>query len=226
MPARSFVLSFDEIGSFVAGPRASLMAIVILFGTGLTSVAFAGERRVLAMADTTIYAGSCGGCGSVSHAVPSPYSDGTYRSDVVGPYAYANSENDAVTQVMPRRPALNQARVSMPNVVVVNGQRIEIVSPDEVNSLDRAADVPSAGQRDVKRDALAAPFERTADQLIKVQQADAVAIEQPALRAVSVSPTLLAQALSVIAGALAGAAVGWWLIGWNPVRISSLPDVM
>ena len=34
----------------------------------------------------------------------------------------------------------------VPNIVVVNGQQVEIVPPDEVNSIDLAADVPGFEQ--------------------------------------------------------------------------------
>ena len=77
---------------------------------------------------------------------------------------------------------------------MVKGHQVEIVPPDEVNSMDLAADVPGLELADVQF----APLAATA------------------------SPTVLAQALSVIAGALAGALVGWLLIGWRSVRISWL----
>jgi hypothetical protein len=77
--------------------------------------------------------------------------------------------------VTPRRPVLNAAPTNathLPNIALVNGQ--QIVSPDEVNSIDLAADVPG--------------------------------LEQAA--SIRASPTLLAQALSVIGGALAAVALG------------------
>lgn len=291
----------------------SLIAIITLFTASLTSVAFAGEWRGSAEADDdtapTIYTGGCGGCTDGA----SLNSDGAYRDYIVGPYAYANPENDAVTRsyyarpvhaptharihrsveprqvsvrshryaveprmkthyhqakrpvargkklarrasppasnvrvasiktsaftapasiVAPSRPTLNEAPVfdtSVPNVVVANGQRVEIVSPDELNSIDLAADAPGLEQADVKADLAAAAPQQTDDQVIDANQVnvkvDAVAVappEQAAPRAASASPTLLAQALSVIAGALAGASVGLFLIGWRSVRISRL----
>jgi hypothetical protein len=155
------------------------MAIATLFVAALTSVAFAGEWRGVAPADP----------------------DDSYRGYIVGPYAYANPENDAVTRSYYARPihdptharihhftgppALNAAPLSathVPNIVVVKGQQVEIVSPDEVNSIDLQSE-PRAG---------------------------------------SAGPTLLAQALSVMAGALAALAVGLFLIGRRAVRISSV----
>jgi len=151
------------------------MAIATLFVAALTSVAFAGEWRGVAPADP----------------------DDSYRGYIVGPYACANPENDAVTWSYYARPihdpthvrihhfaeppALNAAPLSathVPNIVVVKGQQVEIVSPDEVKSID--------------------------------------------LRSEPAGPTLLAQTLSVMAGALAALADGLFLIGRRAVRISSV----
>ena len=79
-------------------------------------------------------------------------------------------------------------------VVVVNGQQVEIVSPDEVNSIDLATETPGLEQADVRSAPLAA----------------------------SANVTSLASALSVISGALAGLSVGLFLIRWNSKRISVL----
>jgi hypothetical protein len=192
LPATSLVLSAGAIGSFVGAHRTSVMVIAILFAAALTSVAsFAGEG--LAPADP----------------------DGSFRGYAGGRFAYANPENDAVTRTYsyhgervnaPQRdhtvhrtigrPALNATPMSarsVPNVIVVNGRRVEVVSPDEVNSIDLAAEAPGLERADRR-------FARPA-------------------ATVSASPTLLAQALSVIAGALAALAVGLFLIGRTAVRI-------
>ena len=274
MPARSLVPSFGAIGSLIGAQRISLMVIVALFAAGVSSVAFAGERRVLAAADgnaaPAIDANGCGGCGHLNYLVPSPYSDDNYRGFAFGPFAYANPENDAVTRTSygdpihaaprihvvhrtrpvnarmhrravqphmktshrqakrpvtrvtklarrvpppasnvrvasafaalpsiaaPNRRVLNPLNAAhIPNIVVVKGRQVQIVSPDEINSIDLAADAPRLEQTDVQSAPLAA----------------------------SASPTALAQALSVIAGALAGALVGWLLIAWKLVRTSRL----
>jgi hypothetical protein len=76
--------------------------------------------------------------------------------------------------------------------VVVNGQWVEIVSPDEVNSID--AETPGLEQADVR----SAPLTTRAN------------------------VTSLAQALSVISGALAGLSVGLFLIRRSSERISGL----
>jgi hypothetical protein len=176
LPATSLVLSAGAISSFVGAHRTSLMVIAILFAAALTSVAFAGERRGLAPAEDS------------------------FRGVAGGQLAYANPENNAVTRTYygdrvhapPRehtvhrtigRPALNATPMSarsVPNVIVVNGRRVEIVSPDEVNSIDLAAYAPGSEQ----------------------------------------SASVSAQFLSTTAGALAGALVGWWLIGWRSLRHS------
>jgi hypothetical protein len=171
LSARSLI-SFGAISSFTA-------AIIVLFATCLTSVAFANERRSLAVAADD-------------------------RGYVGGPLAYANPENDDLgrryyarprqARTQPSGPPLDAAVVSvvpMPNLVVVNGQEIEIVSPSELNTIDLATDTSS--------------------------------LEQAALRSPPVdtraTTTLLAQALSTIAGALAGLSVGLFLIKWRSVRI-------
>jgi hypothetical protein len=175
LSARSLVLSLGAISSFIAA------AIVILFAASLTSVAFADERRGLPVAADD-------------------------RGYVGGPLAYANPDEDlsrpyyarpTQARTPPNRPALDAA-VSVaprPNVVMVNGQRVEIVSPDEVNSIDLAADTPGL---DEQADVRSAPL------------------------AASANVTSLAQALSVIAGALTGLSVGLFLIRWRSERISRL----
>jgi hypothetical protein len=101
--------------------------------------------------------------------------------------------------VTPSRRAFSEAPVitmPVPNMVVVNGQRVEIVSPDEVNSIDLAADMSDLERVDGER----APPVQSA---LRVTRADQTA-----------------QVFSAIAGALTAALVGWFLIGWRRVRIS------
>jgi len=125
------------------------------------------------------------------------------RGYVGGPLAYANPENQELgwryyarpRQARTRGSPLNAAAASVvpePNVVVVNGQQIEIVSAGELNRIDLTADTSSlAGVR-------SPPLDRRT------------------------TTTVLAQALSTIAGALAGLSVGLFLIRWRSVRISRL----
>jgi hypothetical protein len=80
----------------------------------------------------------------------------------------------------------------MPNVVTVNGQQIEIVSPGELNKIDLTADASSLA-----------------------------GVRSPPLNT-RATTTALAQALSTMAGALAGLSVGLFLIRWRSVRISKL----
>ena len=171
LSTRSVLLSFGAIVSFIA-------AIIILFAACLTSVAFADEQRSLAVAADD-------------------------RGYVGGPLAYANPENQELgwryyarpRQARTRGSPLNAAAASVvpePNVVVVNGQQIEIVSAGELNRIDLTADTSSlAGVR-------SPPLDRRT------------------------TTTVLAQALSTIAGALAGLSVGLFLIRWKSVRISRL----
>ena len=173
LSTRSVLLSFGAIVSFIA-------AIIILLAACLTSVAFADEQRSLAVAADD-------------------------RGYVGGPLAYANPENEELgwryyarprqARTPPSGSPLNAAAASVvpkPNVVVVKGQQIEIVSAGELNRIDLTADTSSlAGVR-------SPPLDRRT------------------------TTTVLAQALSTIAGALAGLSVGLFLIRWMSVRISRL----
>jgi hypothetical protein len=98
LPARLLVLSYGAIRFLIGAHRPPLIAVAIFFATGLTSVAFAGERRDLARIPSMIYASGCVGCTSLSYAVPSRYTDDFQRGTVVGPFAYANPETDAVAR--------------------------------------------------------------------------------------------------------------------------------
>ena len=175
LSARSVILSFGAISSVIA-------AIVIVFAGSWTSVAFADEQRSLAVAADD-------------------------RGYVGGPLAYANPENEELgwryyarprqARTPPSRQPLDAAPASgvpMPNVVMVNGQQIEIVSPGELNKIDLTADKSSLEQAGVR----SPPLDRRT------------------------TTTVLAQALSTIAGALAGLSVGLFLIRWRSVRISRL----
>ena len=173
LSARSLILSFGAISSFAA--------IIILFTASLTSVAFAIERRGLAVA-------------------------GDDRGYVGVPLAYANPENEELGwryYARPRRartPPSGRPRdaaatsVPMPNAVMVKGRQIEIVSPGELNKIDLTADPSSLEQAGVR----SPPLDRRA------------------------TTTLLAQALSTIAGVLAGLSIGLFLIRWRSARISKL----
>jgi hypothetical protein len=94
-----------------------------------------------------------------------------------------------------------------PSEVVVEGQTVQIASPDQVNALDLAADNHT--------DAAAMPADR----------ADAAAHTQTVLAApVHVeaspvgSPSWIAQVLAALGGAVAAGSVAWFLIGSGPVR--------
>jgi len=165
--ARSLILSFRAISSVIA-------AIVVLFVARLTSVAFAEERRGLGVAVDD-------------------------RGYVGGPLAYANLEDEQLgwryyarrrqARTPPSRPPLDAAAVSAvltPKVVVVNGQQIEIVSADELNTID-LTDTPSL---------------------------ELAGVRSPPI-GTRATTTLLAQALPLIAGALAGLSVGLFLIRWS-----------
>jgi hypothetical protein len=159
--ARSLILSFRAISSVIA-------AIIVLFVASLTSVAFAEERRGLGVAVDD-------------------------RGYVGGPLAYANLGDEQLGwgyYARRRQTTLDAAAVSAvltPKVVVVNGQQIEIVSADELNTIDLTADTPSL---------------------------ELAGVRSPPI-GTRATTTLLAQALPLIAGALAGLSVGLFLIRWS-----------
>ena len=81
------------------------------------------------------------------------------------------------------QPPLNPApadAAQLANRAVLKGGKVEIVSADEVNGIDLAADPSGPGQA----------------------------------KSITASQNVSAQALSVVAGALAGVAVGLFLISW------------
>jgi hypothetical protein len=152
LSARSVILSFGAISSVIA-------AIVILFAGSWTSVAFADERRSLAIAADD-------------------------RGYIGGPLAYANPENEELGWRYYARP--RQARtppsgrpldaaaasvVPMPNAVMVNGQQIEIVSPGELNKIDLIADTSSLEQAGVR----SPPLDRRATTTLPAQALSTIA---------------------------------------------------
>ena len=91
--------------------------------------------------------------------------------------------------------------------VVVNGQKVQVDSPDQVNAIDLAADgdPPPAATPSGRADAapaaqtvLAAPLHRDASTVG--------------------SASWIAQVMAALGGAIAAGAVAWFLIGSGPVR--------
>ncbi len=97
-----------------------------------------------------------------------------------------------------------------PNSVVMNGQSVEIASPDYLNDIDRTAGdgFPAASAPAQSDSADAAPASRAVF---------AAPAHKEGSRVGSVS--WIAQMLAAIGGAAAAGTVAWFLIGTGPVRI-------
>jgi hypothetical protein len=97
-----------------------------------------------------------------------------------------------------------------PNSVVMNGQSVEIASPDYLNDIDRTAGdgLPAASAPAQSDSADAAPASRAVF---------AAPAHKELSRVGSVS--WIAQMLAAIGGAAAAGTVAWFLIGTGPVRI-------
>ena len=96
------------------------------------------------------------------------------------------------------------------SAIVVNGQTVQIASPDDVNDIDLAADdrnaAPAAPARSVRADMApeAVPMAATA------RREDASPVG---------SASWIAQMLAALGGAIAAASVAWFLIGSGPQRM-------
>jgi hypothetical protein len=101
-----------------------------------------------------------------------------------------------------------------PQAVAVNGQTVEVASPDEINDIDRvAADQTSAESKAADDD--------TAD-ATPASHAVFAAPARDDARAGGKSWT--AQVLAALGGAIAAAAVAWFLIGSGPVRTYAMGE--
>jgi hypothetical protein len=96
------------------------------------------------------------------------------------------------TPVQPVLDPTPRSAAQVPNMILGKGRQVEIVSADELNSIDLAAAAPAP------------------------EQATRVAASQ----------SFLAQTVSIIAGALAGAAVGLFLISWLEIGTNFQPARM
>jgi hypothetical protein len=131
--------------------------------------------------------------------------------------------------------------VAAPRTVVVNGETVGIAAPDEINELDRAADMSPAGMTAVipadsaiapavmvtPANAAELPAVKT-DNLNREPEADhAMSGGAPAMSAATLAQSLggvgsvswLAQAGAALGGAIAAGAIAWLLIGGTPQRM-------
>ncbi len=93
------------------------------------------------------------------------------------------------------------------SAVVVNGQTVQVDSPDQVNAIDRAADDDTPPAKAADRADAAAPPSQTV--LAAPVHRDASPVG---------SASWIAQVLAAFGGAVAAGAVAWFLIGSGPVR--------
>ncbi len=102
-----------------------------------------------------------------------------------------------------------------PNELVVGGQAVQVVSPDDANEIDLAADIPevppSKGPRSDFAEEVRAlePAAETAIAAVTAQARDAGPASTSAW---------VAQLLAAVGGAMAAASVAWFLIGSAPQR--------
>ena len=121
---------------------------------------------------------------------------------------WADPEAARATQVASDEPEQQGAAVaaeSAPSALLVGGRAVRVVSPDDANEIDLAADAPEvAASKGPRRDIAAA------------QPPETVAVA----RAPSPAGTSawVAQLLAAIGGAMAAASVAWFLIGSAPQR--------
>jgi hypothetical protein len=90
---------------------------------------------------------------------------------------------------------------SAPNELVVGGQAIQVVSPDDANEIDLAADTPEVPPSKRPRS------ERSRAVTARAHDADPAS-----------TSAWFAQLLAAVGGAMAAASVAWFLIGSAPQR--------
>jgi hypothetical protein len=97
-----------------------------------------------------------------------------------------------------------------PTALVVGGRPIQVVSPDDANEIDLAADAPEVpatkGPRSDMGEATQPP------------QVETVAVVQAREQSPAGTSAWVAQLLAAIGGAMAAASVAWFLIGSAPQR--------
>jgi hypothetical protein len=121
---------------------------------------------------------------------------------------WADPEAARATQVASDEPEQQGAAVaaeSAPSALLVGGRAVRVVSPDDANEIDLAADAPEVAASKGPRSDIAA-----------AQPPETVAVA----RAPSPAGTSawVAQLLAAIGGAMAAASVAWFLIGSAPQR--------
>jgi hypothetical protein len=125
---------------------------------------------------------------------------------------WADPEAARATQVASDEPEQQGAAVaaeSAPSALLVGGRAVRVVSPDDANEIDLAADAPEVAANKGPRSDLAAA---------QPPEAETVAVAQAREPSTAGTSAWVAQLLAAIGGAMAAASVAWFLIGSAPQR--------
>jgi hypothetical protein len=119
---------------------------------------------------------------------------------------------EAATQVASSEPEQQRAATaeSMPSALVVGGRAVQVVSPDDANEIDLAADAPEVAATKGPRSDIA--------EAARPREAETVAVAQAREPSPAGTSAWVAQLLAAICGAMAAASVAWFLIGSAPQR--------
>ena len=125
---------------------------------------------------------------------------------------WADPEATRATQVASDEPEQQGAAVaaeSAPSALLVGGRAVRVVSPDDANEIDLAADAPEVAASKGPRSDIAAA---------QPSEAETVAVAQAREPSPAGTSAWVAQLLAAIGGAMAAASVAWFLIGSAPQR--------
>ncbi len=125
-------------------------------------------------------------------------------------------ETTAATNVAaaePQQPPASTPSEPPPNELVVQGRTVEVVSPDEPNEIDLAADMPEAAATKGPRSDITETGAAAAE-----AKPGSVLVARPQAPSPVGSTAWIAQVLAAIGGAAAAASVAWFLIGSVPQR--------
>ena len=124
---------------------------------------------------------------------------------------WADPEAARATQVASDEPEQQGAAAaeSAPSALLVGGRAVRVVSPDDANEIDLAADAPEVAASKGPRSDIAAA---------QPPEAETVAVAQAREPSAAGTSAWVAQLLAAIGGAMAAASVAWFLIGSAPQR--------
>ena len=211
------------ITSLRGAHRARFLVIIWLWATGLMSVPLATAGQALGLVDAAV---GCVGCAAVNSAAALPYPDERDNGYTGGPLAYATPGDDVVARTENAITINDALPLEAPTQIRLHRflqpyARINEAPTNKKQPARRASPPP----KDIGVTGLtlstfvALPRIFTSVQPpLNPAPADAAQVANPPgpgqATSVTASQNVSAQALSVIAGALAGAAVGLFLVSW------------